>query len=237
MRKFLKKLRKGLKTACLAAALTTCWNVGQIAKADYGWDELNLKVTGTILPTENNVSNLYLLYGLNNSYVHTFSVISLGDFPAGVTSDFSIYITVPYDEDLFTGDDRKMYWEAVGLYGDISGGVYDEGLNGVTLGVDCTVGDPWSSHCWRDEGIVFDGILNNGQDYLLWSYYFSPWYYDDFEDQYANLAIDLFDFSTASRNGQIQFEVQVVPEPVSIILFGIGGLTVIAMRRRKYLKQ
>jgi hypothetical protein len=238
MRRFLKKLRKGLKTACLAAALATCWNVGQVAKADYGWDELNLKVTGTILPTENNVSNLYLLYGLNNSYVHAFYVTNLGNFPAGVTSDFTIYMTVPYDEDLFDSDDRKMYWEAVGLYGDISGGVYDEGVNGVTLGVDGAAGDSWSSHCWwGDEWEVFNAILNYGQDFLLWSYYFSPWYYDDFQNQYTNLSIDLFDFSTASYNGQIQFEVEVVPEPVSIFLFGTGGLIVIAMRRRKYLNQ
>jgi hypothetical protein len=231
MRKFLKKLQKGLKTACLTAALTTCWQVGQVAKADYGWDEITLKVTGTFSPTENDVSNLYLLYGLNNSYVHAFSVTNLGNFPAGVTSDFSIYMTVPYDEDLF-GDDTNIYWEAVGLFGDVSGAQYIEGINGVTLGVVGAAGDSWSSHCWRDEGEVFNQILNDGQDSLLWSHDFYPWYYDDFQDQYASLIINLFDFSDASYNGQIQFDAEVVPEPVSIVLFGTGGMIIVYLRRR-----
>jgi hypothetical protein len=228
MRRFLKKLRKGLKTACLAAALATCWGIGQTAQA-----EVTLKVTGSVSPTENDVSNLYLLYGLNYSYVQAFSVTNLGNFPAGVTSDFSIYMTV----EALSADDTNIYWEAAGLYGDISSGNYTEGINGVTLGVDGAVGDSWSSHCWYDEGEIFNQILNNGQDYLLWSHYFYPWYYDDFQNQYASFAINLFDFSNAAYNGQIQFEVEVVPEPVSILLFGTGGMIVIYLRRRKYLNQ
>ncbi len=232
MLRFLRKFRKSFKTACLTAALATCWQVGQPAKADWGdWNEVTFRLTGTVTPTQHNVSNLYLLYGLNNSYVREFSYISLGNFPAGVISNLSIDMTVPYDESIFDSDDKNVYWEAVGLYGDISGG-YDDKKNGVTLGINAAVGDPWSSHTWRDEGEVFSRLIDN-QDSHQWDSGFHPWYPIDFQYHSFNLTINLFDFSNASYNGQVQLNLEVVPEPVTIILFGTGGLIVAAFRRRR----
>ena len=44
--------------------------------------------------------------------------------------------------------------------------------------------------------------------------------------------IDLFNYSPASNNGQMSFQSTVVPEPISIVLFGTGGLIVVVLRRR-----
>jgi hypothetical protein len=231
MLKFLRKIRKGFKTACLTAALTTCWNVGQTAKAD--WAEVTFKVTGTVSITEKNVSNLYLLYGLNNSYVREFALLNLGNFSAGVAKDFSVNMAVLYDEAFFDSDDRNMYWQGVGLYGDISSGTYTEGINGVTLGINAAVGDSWSTYCGYSEGYIFSQLLNNAPGFLKGDSYFYPWYSSgEFQGQDINLTIDLYDFSDASYNGQIQFNAEVIPEPVSIVLFGTGGMIVVALRRR-----
>ena len=229
MLKFLRKIRKGFRTACLTVALTTCWGIGQTAQA--AWDTVTFKLTGTVSPTQHNISNLYLLYGINYSFVHEYTFVNLGNFTTGVTSDLSLYMTVPYDESMFDSPDKNMYWEAVGLYGDISGD-YNDQINGVTLGINAAEGDPWSLYSGRDEGYVFDQLKNNSEDYLSWTSGFYPWHPIDFQYQSFNLTINLFDFSNASPNGQIQLNAEVVPEPISIVLFGGGGMFVIAFRRR-----
>jgi hypothetical protein len=229
MRKFLKKLRKGLKTACLTVALTTCWNIGQTAKADPpNWgDEVTIRFSGTVSPNTDDLSHLFLLYGTGYSGVeYGFWAVKLGDFPAGQSNSFSVQGTANYHESLF--------WAVAGLYGDITSNQYTPGVNGVTLGTVAAEGDSWSYHSyWVSEEETFGHLINDdvaqlSSDAGLLSWPHFEWYCG----LETSVTADLFDFSQAGKNGQMSLQSVIVPEPVSIVLFGTGGMIVVALRHR-----
>lgn len=233
MHRFLKRLRKGLKTACLTAALTTCWSVGQTAKADMSWppgwgEEVTFKITGTVSPTTNSLSHMYLIYGTGTSGGIEFPLgfINLGSFETNQTTNFSVYENTPY------GD--FMWWYTAGLYGDTSSGEYIEGTNGVTLGIWAFGGESWDSQVPIPEETAFGYLLNDTPENMSLSY---AWHIDEPYYMSFDTSSGLFDFSQATANGQMEFTLEVVPEPVSIVLFGTGGMIVVALRRRKYLNQ
>ena len=228
MRRFFKKLRKNLRIACLAAALTTCWQVGQPASVRAA--TVPVEFSGTVSPAENDLSHLFLIYGSNYSGINCAAgAIKLGDFPAGQTIAFSVL-----ELELHVLNHNATWWTGVGLYGDISGGQYVPGNNGVTIAFDGSEGDSWDTYFGEDEETIFNYLLNDDIENLpsfqqcfdnIWSGpYHDGW---DFTDSKP-----LFDFSQASANGEIYIESEVVPEPLSIFLFGTGGAILIAFRRR-----
>lgn len=221
MRRILKQLRKGLRTACVTAALATCWNVGQTAQAEI------VEFSGMVSPTENDISHLFLIYGTGYSQtIQNLDSINLGDFSAGQSTPFTVFDSI--------GGGREFFWFAAGLYGDISSGQYIEGVNGVTLGIDGTEGDLWSSYFSESEEGVFSQLLNDQPGTLgITSGWWEGWNVD--YDSYLEV-VDmsaLYDFSQASDNGQIYIESEVVPEPITILLFGSGGIFVLYSRHRK----
>jgi len=219
MRRFLRRLRKGLKTACLTAVLATCWQVGQPAQALATTVPLNF--SGTVSPTANSISNLFLIYGTGFSGVYQdFHAIKLGDFSAGQTTPFSVTGTATYDD--------EIYWAAAGLYGDTSGGQYTEGVNGVTLCVMAREGDPWSWKMSISEETMFQYLLNNDYENLAQDHFRTGHI-----NPYVHVPYDLFDFSEASINGEIYVEAEIVPEPITIILLGAGGIVVLRRRRHQ----
>ncbi len=223
MLKFLRKFRKKFRTACLTATLATCWQVGEAAKADTpNWgDDITIKFSGTVSPTVKDISHLFLVYGTGYSFINFGPWnIKLGDFPAGQSISFSVQGPASYDSDLF--------WIVAGLYGDISSGRYIEGVNGVTLGLEpgSTI-DGWIWDWKLTEQDAFDYLLNDspGNAFLISAMR------EEVGLELTNTS-NLFNFSGLTYNGQIQIQTEIVPEPVSIILFGTGGLIVTRLRRR-----
>jgi len=224
MRRFLKRLRKGIRTACLTAVLATCWQVGQPAQALA--TIVPVRFSGTVSPAENDVSHLFLIYGTGYSSIGNIWAVKLGDFLVGQTNPFSVTVT--------THDAQSLFWFVAGLYGDISSGQYTEGTNGVTAGVYATEGDLWDEHISINEATFFTDLLNDDSgklaSYATWRH---PWHVDYLAGLEITASSPLFDFSQASNNGQISFESQIVPEPVTIVLLGTGGLFVLYRRRKE----
>jgi hypothetical protein len=233
MLRLLRKLRKCFKTACLTATLATCWQIGQAAKADTSppsWgDEVTFNFSGTVSPTVSNISHLFLIYGTGYSSLDFGPwFIKLGDFPKNESSPFSAQMNATYGE--------SAYWMVAGLYGDVTSGQYHEGTNGVVLGLNgITEGDPWQY--WNiSESDAFNQLFNdapgNGFTPFLEGNMRNGGWYGDGWHEFTD-STNLFDFSNAANNGQLQINTEVVPEPVSIILFGAGGLIVAIRRRNK----
>jgi len=232
MKRLIRRLRKGVKTACLTAVLVTCWGVGQSVKAtpNFG-DQVVVKCNGTISPTTNDLSHVYLLYATGSSGWFGKFFVGLGNIIAGHSVPFVCNVDTEYYWD--------VGWAILALYGDTSGGQYDENLNGVTVTFysPSFEGQTWTnvfgSH--REEEDWFDCLFNDdisGLDTLLCSGYYgcpNPYNSDsylDFDD-----SGHLFDFSTASYNGTVDIHSEIVPEPVTVLLVGAGGI--IVWRRRR----
>jgi hypothetical protein len=231
MRKFLKQLRKGLRAACVTAALATCWNVGQsVAQAGYrNGDEVAVQFTGTISPTVSDLSHVYLIYGTGYSgtVFSNFNVMGLGDFSGGNAGSFSVYGDAVYDE--------QILWFAAGLYGDLSSGQYTEGTNGVSLSASYYPGysdfDSWDDFINVSEGIMFNYLLNNdisGLSTIKYNDVHGYLYFDSDSDQR-----NMYNFSEVYENGTVAINFEIVPEPLTILLLGSGGIIVLGRKRRK----
>jgi len=123
MRRILKQLRKGLRAACVTAALATCWNVGQSAQAalEIG-DPVSVQFSGTVSPTVSDLSHVYLIYGTGTSTYAEYGLnaLLLGDYSVGNLNTFSVQGDAVYS--------GHILWFVAGLYGDISSGHYSEGI-------------------------------------------------------------------------------------------------------------
>jgi hypothetical protein len=90
----------------------------------------------------------------------------------------------------------------------------------------------WNTHClYQDERTVFNELLNDDPFSISGIIYTRHGYDDCYLE--VSATNDLFNFSQASNNGTIQIQSEIVPEPISIVLFGGGGLIIVAFRRQK----
>ena len=231
MRKLLRQLGKGFKPACLTATLATCWQVGQVAKAQTtqpNWgEEITISFTGTISPATESLSHMFLIYGTGTSggVDSALNILNLGNFNAGQDTAFSATGNEYYAD--FT------WWYTAALYGDTSSGQYLEGVNGVTLGIWAWEGDSWDSRFPLAEATAFTCLLNDTpEDLPPWQDWNQGWHINQFMNGGNTASAPLFNFSNAVQNGGMQVEIQIVPEPGSIVLLWTGGMIVAARRRR-----
>jgi len=225
MRKFLKSLKKGLRTACVAAALATCWNVGQSAKAAYqNGDIVNVQFSGTISPTVNDLSHVFLIYCTGTSGSRSsMNVLKLGDFAAGETSTFSVTGEAVYDS--------VLYFLVAGVYGDITAGQYTEGTNGVTLNKNYS--SIWNNIIGTTEETMFEYLCNDNVSALTGLAHSGYYNYSYIMYLEGTRSINLYDFSDPTENGTGSITATIVPEPITILLFGSGGVWIIRRWRRE----
>lgn len=231
MRRLIKKFRKSLKTMCLSAAMVTCWGIGQSTQASLippipisNNDEVMVRFSGTVTPTTHNLTKLYLIYGTGlSSWIWGPWRLLLGNFPAGVTTPYSVTGPAGTSDDVY-------FWMVVGLYGDVSSGQYDMGnTNGVTVSLDSSgEGKSWSYlFGLPDEETVFDNLINQDTETLLaWGNQVNKFQDAISTDMVFTDSSVLYNFSLASPNGTIEIQSQIVPEPMSIVFIGIGGILV-----------
>ena len=224
MRKFLKQLRKGLRAACVTAALATCWNVGQsVAHAGYDiGDPVTIQFSGSISPVENNLSHVFLIYCTGtSSWRSAMNLVEIGDFMAGQTGIFSVTGQAVYN--------YELYCLVAGVYGDISGGEYIEGVNGVTFSES-------GSWIWSSVGVteetMFDYLVNDNEAALMGLAHDQYYSYEYFWQLEQTRTCDLYDFSGPVANGSAQITTTIVPEPITILLFGSGGAIVLCRKRK-----
>lgn len=245
MRRILKQLRKGIRAACVTAAVATCWNVGEpVAHANPGWgDQVTIQVSGTVKPAEKDLSHVFLIFCTGaSSWQSDYQAVHLGDFDAGQSGAFSIQANAKYDP--------VSYWIIAGLYGDISGGQYVEGTNGVTLNAMYDSGDVWSDD-WADffkriyQPDIGDAVLSRSQSdmftYLLngdiaklteevyWDYK----YMTNSSDLEFTMTAALYNFSVPTQNGTVEITSTVIPEPTTVLLLGAGGVVALVLKRRR----
>ncbi len=226
MRKFLKQLRKGLQTACVTAALATCWQIGQPANASATIE--TVRFSGIISPTTHDLSHVYLIYGTGYSSIYgDLHSVKLADLMVGgQDNSFSVLADVE--------DETSLWGYVAALHGNVSGGQYIENTNGVALGIAATEGNSWEqSYSYSmDESTAFGHLLNDNPE-LLPDFY---WGWDGWDWNYGNgieinESKNLYTFSSASHAGEIHIQSEIVPEPITLLLFGSGGLVI--LRRKK----
>jgi len=228
MRKFMKQLRKGLRTACVTTALATCWQIGQPTDVSAAIE--TVRFSGTISPTSHSLSHVFLIYGTGySSLENDLRSVKLADIVVGGQDNvFSVLAEIE--------DETSLWWYVAGLHGNVGGGQYIENTNGVALGIQATEGNSWEqsySHS-MDENTAFGHILNDNPE-LLPDFY---WGWDGWDWNYGNgieinESKNLYTFSSATEAGQIQIQSEIVPEPITILLFGSGGFVVLCRRRKE----
>ena len=213
------------KAACVAAAVATCWAVGQQARA-----QLQTGRPGTVtLNASTPVTDLYLLYGDNGSGGDNFfATIALPDAPTG-----QLVQQVTLVEQQFSTDTR---FTVIGIYSDPNNPDPDE-RSGVSLTsnlFDVTPGvSEFSDVFSTDEATVFNALRNDDELTLVIF----------FQDNFSNFAGGgvfgtiadntvatgpQFNFSTADLTGTASLA---IPEPASLVLLAMG-LPMLMKRRR-----
>jgi len=81
---------------------------------------------------------------------------------------------------------------------------------------------------------MFNYLLNNDVSNLSIEQYDSDLYGYDYADfDSINVERDLYSFSEISENGRVNISFEIVPEPMTVLLFGSGGLVVLRRRRKE----
>jgi hypothetical protein len=199
------RLLHALRSACLATAVVTAWGAAPASAT-------SVDAVGTISPTVQGLTDVYLLYGTNcsGSFCSGFAV-RLPDAPAGVATPFDVPLA-----DAGFGDQ----WM-------IAAGVPGPTQVGATFAAPGPVGSPW---VFSTSEVTIAAALSAGDTATLASWFQSE------AGAIASVGFGsggaIVDFSNGVANGTAFADVVVVPEPETLALVAFGSGLLLLRRRR-----
>lgn len=203
----------GLKAACAAAAMATCWA---------GPASAEVVVPNATLESDLSVAleNVHLVYGLNFSYLAHGSATALGDIGVGPT------VTPVFLVDNITADNpwatfpESLSWSMLGTYGD--DGV---AISAWPLWADNNLGEAWADLDFGSttESDLYDALVSSDMSTIM----------DFVSDYYHIMLVPYGDQATVANfsNLSINGSAILVPEPLSLGLIGVGALVLLGRRR------
>ncbi len=221
------KRNSKLKTACAAAAVATCWGVGQQAQAV----PVEMSPASITLTPTTAISDLYFLYGVGYSGTTGYA-IELDDAVIGENT-----YNVMLDVDEFVRDSGEFFYTVIGVYSDPSNPDAGErsGVS-ITLSEDNAETRITNSETFEDyfgvdftEADIQTALENDTVSTLIdFFVYHLPTAFVDLN--FANSGTQV-NFSEADFGGSVSL-LPSIPEPTTAMLLCTGA-GVLALGRRK----
>ncbi len=204
----------GLKAACAAATLATCWAGSASAFIIIAPDatlNTNLSVA---------LNNVHMVYGLNFSSLAYADVTNLGSIPTGPTQ------TAVFLDDNVSADPPaasfpdSLYWAILGTFGtdQVAVSMSPSFASG-------NVGQSWEDTFFDSEIDIYNALVGGDTTTL-----------ENFVSNNVFILLVPFgndatvgNFSNMTINGPATL---LVPEPVSLGLVGVGAMVLLGRRRR-----
>ena len=229
------KVSEVLKSTCAAAAVATCWGVGQQAEAgisiaDIIEDNFLLEVSSST-----NITDLVLIYGnaasgsisTNDLFFESLPDITTGSLSETVFLNGSFFI-----DGLFQASPDELVYTIIGNYSDPTNPDIDE-QSGVGIGIgsfEGIIGDEFSDvfPTFAETDIIDALATDNFEtlgDFFVEAHDNNLVIFNDDQDSGA-----LINFSQANNVGTVSLSP--VPEPGSVALLIAGGLLTASRRKR-----
>lgn len=229
------KVSEVLKSTCAAAAVATCWGVGQQAEAgisiaDIIEDNFLLEVSSST-----NITDLVLIYGnaasgsisTNDLFFESLPDITTGSLSQTVFLNGSFFI-----DGLLQASPDELVYTIIGNYSDPTNPDIDE-QSGVGIGIgffEGIIGDEFSDvfPTFAETDIIDALATDNFEtlgDFFVEAHDNNLVIFNDDQDSGA-----LINFSQANNVGTVSLSP--VPEPGSVALLIAGGLLTASRRKR-----
>lgn len=207
-----ERQNRGLKSACAAAALVSCWSGAAVSHAEAG--------SSSIVRFETNLAsgleNAYLVYGNNFSILFNEQVLHLGSIASGEQS-MNVQLEGFGENDL-----NGVFWVLIGTSGDDGVSLnFNEWYANTQINPGVTT---WSDLYNQDKGDIFNAMTMNDTGTLIQFIDLNIFSLGDWFGETSQQ----FDFSTATLNGTARLTH--LPAPGAIALLGCAAF--VGRRRR-----
>ncbi len=228
------KVSEVLKSTCAAAAVATCWGVGQQAEAEF----ISIAIEDNFLlevSSSTDITDLVLIYGnASSGFISTSDLFfeSLPDITTGSLSQ-TVFLEGPLLIDGFLqASPDELVYTIIGNYSDPTNPDIDE-QSGVGIGIgffEGIIGDEFSDvfPTFAETDIIDALATDNFEtlgDFFVEAHDNNLVIFNDDQDSGA-----LINFSQANNVGTVSLSP--VPEPGSVALLIAGGLLTASRRKR-----
>lgn len=207
------------KAACAAAAVATCWAVGQEAHALDTPISLTSPATVSITPTD-PLSNLYLVYGIGLSGTSTYSLKLADTVAGGTTTTYNVTLDIP----AFDRDSSEFVYTLLGVTNASTTPGVSILLTNDNANSAITDGSEYTDLFFEPKADLITALQTDDTPALEQFLEFELFSIGFLQSGDSGTLVN---FSTATNGGSASL----VPEPGSLALLGLGGL-LIARRRR-----